>query len=226
MSPDELFKRPRKILALWAGVLVLFVGVLAGADYGLYAYVKHQDAHDYRQFLAKASADWDAPGFSAAESKTAIDRAVALAPKRPEPRVLLGHLHYRLRHWEEAIAAYEAAIARGSEDTGVRQNLVWCHIERGRHGEAARIGKESIASGHGSPVLDRYVGEAHYRAGQHAQARPYFEAALKAYPNDQHLMAKLLAVHQATGDDARAAEMAARISETEARIAALGGGGP
>ena len=226
MTAPARFASPRHALLAWICALGLLAALTAAADFALLGFARARDARDFRRPLAQVTASWDTPEFSAATAKAAIGRAIELAPERPEPRVLLGHLRYRLGHWQLAITAYQDAIALGTQEAGIRQNIVWCYIELGDYDTAAEFGERALAEEHNGPLLHRYTGEALSRAGNNAEACGHFERALEASPEDRHLMYRLIDVYQALGGDAEAEAMEARISDAEARLGAIGNGVP
>lgn len=226
MTAPELYASPHRVLWAWTAALGALLGLLVAADVALGTIARHREERDYRRPLAEVAAQWERPGFSPTEAKRAIDQALDLAPDRPEPHVMLGHLHYRLGHWAQAIAAYERALACGAREVGLHQNMVWCRVELGDYDGAAELGLRALDADQADPLLHRYTAEALFRAGRFAEARPHYEAALANSPEDRHLMNRLVEVYLALGEIEAARSMETRISEAEARLGTLGVNGP
>lgn len=206
-----IYQHPRRIFAAWAGVLALVIAMLGASDAAMLRYAEQRRAADYRTYVDEAGSLIERGRY--AEAEEAVRKAISLAPDRPEPREVLGHLRYRMKRWEDAIDAYNEAIARASHDEGIRQNLVWSHIELKQFDEAARIGEFCIREGYRGAILPRYIAEAHYRAGKFEQAIPFFEAALLAYPGDLYLLDHLRQALLRTGQRTRAEAVAAAMAD-------------
>jgi tetratricopeptide (TPR) repeat protein len=206
-----VYKHPLRIFLAWGAVLALVIAALGASDVAMLRYAEQRRAADFRTYVDQAGSLIERGRYVEAES--AVRKAISLAPDRPEPREALGHLRYRMKRWEEAIEAYNEAIARASRDEGIRQNLVWSHIELQQFEEAARVGEFCIREGYRGAVLPRYIAEAYYRAGKFEQAIPFFEAALLAFPNDLYLLDHLRNALLRTGQRTRAQEVAAAMAE-------------
>jgi len=211
-------KWSRTVLVVWAAALALGVAGLIGLDTGIRAYAFQRQAQDYEYHLAKAAQRIEAHKLQ--EARPFVDRALELAPLRPEPHVMLGHLLFRSKNWREAIEAYGRAIELHSQDTGIVQNVVWAYIELGQFEQAAAIGEEALKKGLRAPALSRYIAEAYFRARQYQKAIPHLRNALEQYPGDRYLMDHLRQAYQRTGQDKQAEGMAERIAELEATVAA------
>ena len=147
-----------------------------------------------------------------------LERARELAPDRREPYEITGHLHYDLKQWEKALAAYRKAIEKGGRDPHLYGRVMWCLMHLRRHDEAAEVGLAALERGLDTPNLRRYIGEAYRRAGKPEQAISFFEAALTETPNSIDLMNNLVAAYRAAGREQEADELAERIDEAQALL--------
>jgi uncharacterized protein HemY len=208
----NVFNHPRRVLAFWAALLVIAVGLLGLTDYGMRSWSAAQKATDYRYYLTKAGAALEAGNYSLAQQY--LSQAVSQAGYIPEVYVMMGHLHFRMKNWPRAFEAYMHAIEKGDDDVGIRQNAVWALIEQEKYEEAVVLGKRFIEEGKVGSLLHRYIGEACFRLQRYADSIPYFEHALEQQPNDPYLLARLSRALEATGETARAQEYSRMLSET------------
>jgi tetratricopeptide (TPR) repeat protein len=81
-----------------------------------------------------------------AEAKASLERALALDPKQPEARELLGRVLYRQGDLDSAIRAFDAMVEDGAADADITETL-----ERWRR-EAALRDRMHVAVGHGVTV--------------------------------------------------------------------------
>lgn len=213
MSARPPFTDTRKVLTIWAALLIAGLVLVEGFTVALDRHAQRLRENDYRTYLGAATRFIDQNDFPSAMAE--IEKARGKAPNAPEPYIIAGHVHYRLKHWEQAISSYDLAIVRGSRDEGIRLNTVWAFIELERYDEAVRLGKQAMVQGFSGPGLPRYIAEACFRAGQPVDSIAYFELALEGYPNDLYLLDHLKQAYNATGRDADAQKMEDRIAEVE-----------
>lgn len=215
--------KSRKVLVAW--IVLIAVGFLAAEGLTLLLARHGRDLreNDYRTYLGLAAEFIAKNDFSRALAE--VREAKRKAPQAPAPYVIAGDIHYQLKHWDKAIAEYDRAFERKSQEAGPRLNKVWALIELGKNDEAAAFGKQAMADGYRSPAMARFIAEAYSRAKKHAEAVPHYEEALQGYPNDLYLLEHLRQCFVATGQTDRAKEMSNRITDVEAsinRIAASG----
>jgi len=215
MSSPPLLN-PRGILLLW-GLLVLAGFIAAqGVTAALGRYAAGMREQDYRTYVVAGTDAMNRFDFAAALEQA--NEAKRKGPNAPEPFGLAGHIHYQLKQWRQAIVEYKQAIIRGSRDEGVPLNTVWALIELQQYEEAVTIGKAAVASGFTMPALYRYIAEACFRSGKLVDAIPYYEEALKGYPNDLYLLDHLRQAYRSAKRLEKAEEMRARIADIEASL--------
>jgi len=208
--------RARKTLLLWCAAVLLLLAFTEAINLGLRTFARERRANDYRTYLATANDlinryDYPAALSQVAESKRRNSKA-------PEPYAIEGHIRYQLKQWNMAINEYKTAIAQGSREEGVFLNLIWALIELNRYDEAAALGEKTITAGFTVPALPRYTAEAYFRAGKKVEAIPFYEMALKGYPNDLYLLDHLRQAYRAANQLEKAKEMQARIADIEASL--------
>ena len=215
----------RRAFRIWYAFLAIGLCVVIAVNVALALHIGRVREWDYRVYLDEASKDVERNDLVVAAAH--VEDALLRAPTQPEPHVMLGHIEYRLHHWERAIVAYRNAIERGSQDLGIRANIVWCLIEMKRYGEASARGRQMLDEGLSSPLLLRYIGEAEFRAGRLPAAIPYFEAALEAAPDDLYMLECLgQALAAVGGQQEKAARVQERIEKIRARFEQLGATSP
>ncbi len=211
-----IFEKPRKALMTWTAVLVALLALTEGLNYGLRSIAEERRASDYRTYLATATDLIDQYDFPAALAQ--IEDAKRKGPNAPEPYAMAGHVRYQLKQWNQAITEYQGAITRGSREEGVFLNVVWALIELKRYEEAAALGIKTINAGVSLPALPRYVAEAYFRDAKTAEAIPYYEKALKGYPNDLYLLDHLCQSYKAAGQLEKMKDIQTRITDIEASL--------
>jgi tetratricopeptide (TPR) repeat protein len=206
----------RKTVLLWCAAVVLLLVLTEAVNVGLRAFARERRVSDYRTYLVAATGLMNQYDYMAALSQ--VEDAKRRNADAPEPYALAGHIRYQLKQWNQAIQEYKAAIAHGSREEGVFLNVVWALIELNRYEEAAALGKKTITAGFSVPALPRYTAEAYFRDGKKAEAIPFYEMALKGYPNDLYLLDHLRQSYRAAGQLDKAKEMQARIADIEASL--------
>lgn len=210
------FKNVRRVLTLWAAILVAgLVGAEAFTS-GLAIHARHVRDKDYRTNLAAAAESMDSNDVAGALRQ--VEEALRKAPDASQPHVVAGDIHFRLKRWEQAIAAYERALAKGSRVVGTKLNTVWALIELKQYDRAVAFGEGSVAEGKDAAALSRYIAEAHLRAGRPVDAIPHLERALEGYPDDRYLLDHLERGYVRAGREEDAEKVRGRIAEVQASL--------
>lgn len=139
--------------------------------------------------------------------------ATKLDPTRRSGWVELGRTRLALDKNELAVAALQRALTTGEPDAYCESMLGMALMRLKRGGEAI-IHLERAVSLDPSDVLAAYnAGQHHQNVDQPTKALPFFELVAKSDPNDWHVRAKLVQMHQALGQaperDARRREVLA-----------------
>ncbi|MCX5759627.1 MAG: tetratricopeptide repeat protein [Candidatus Hydrogenedentes bacterium] len=200
----------------WITLLMIAVVFAEGVTFSLQVHGRHMREKDYRTYLTKAIAFLSQNSY--ADALVQAEEAIRRAPERPEPYIMAGHVHYRLKNWERAISAYETAVAKGSEDEGARLNTTWALVELKRYDDAIAEAKKAMAAGFTSATFPRYLAEACWRAGRIADAIPFLEQSLNGFPNDLYLLDHLRQGYAAINQPAKAAEVQAKATDIEASL--------
>ena len=209
----ETIENPRRVYVVWGLILAGLLAAGVAGNVGLSAVVAHlreADPDFHRVAADRLLAQKDYAG-----AKLELDKALELAPNMPELYVLRGHLFYEVGQWEEAMKAYETAIATGSANPYLYGRVLWCLVNLKRYEEAAAFGRSSIEQGHGTAALKRDTADAFVRSGKPAEAIPFIEAALKDSPKSIDLMDRLVAAYRATGQQDKADRMQQRLAEAQ-----------
>jgi tetratricopeptide (TPR) repeat protein len=206
-------KNPRLLFPVWAAILAAML--LAGIAYnlGLARYVANVRARDPGADLAAAARLIEQNDALGAFAHLAA--AARKAPDSPELYRLRGDGYFHLKRWEEAFVAYQEAIRRGSRNESMRLKALNALLQLGRRQEAVDFGKRCLAEGFTYRTFPRYIAEAYRALGKHAESVPFYEAALKGYPNDLYLMEHLAQAYRLTGQGDKAEAMQRRIADTD-----------
>lgn len=207
------FKRPRTVFALW-GVLLAASCVLAvGANFTLAGHVQRLRAADPRTYLAEAERRIGRDDLDGAFEQ--IDQAIARAPSYAEAYRMRGLLLFRQKRFKEAFDAFQQAIDRGSRDEDMRIKAMNALMQMKQTRKALAFGKKCISEGYRYPTFPRYMAELSRTLGRPGDAAKYYEEALKGYPNDLFLMARLAQAYRTIGVPKKAEELERRITEAQ-----------
>jgi len=209
-------------MLMWSLLLAVVLVLTVVGNLLTIGYVKASRERDPRMYLEAADQLRRRHDITGALEQ--LDEAFRLAPNSPLAYKVSGDLHYQLKQWDRAVEAYKRAIELGSTDQGVRTNTVWSLIEMAQYEQAVEFGRLCIAQGYGHVTLVRYVGEAYFRAGDHAAAIPFLEKVLEKNPNDLYIMERLRQAYKATGNHEQAKATEVRIADIEATIDSLAAG--
>lgn len=116
--------------------------------------------------------DWPA-------AKTALQKAVRLAPDQPE---VLNHLGYAMLERGDDLAEATKLIARAStldpDNVAITDSLGWAMFLRGQTREAIALLERAVANGAAEAEINEHLGDAYWKAGRKVEARYAWEAAL------------------------------------------------
>ncbi len=105
-------------------------------------------------------------------------RVMDLKPNDPSAQFYLGLVQLRQERWHDALATFEAAVARPGATAAVYHNLAYALERLGRLAEAQRALQEASARSHGaSPQIETSIGIVALRSGDLAAADEALTAA-------------------------------------------------
>jgi len=216
MEPTP-FANPRRLLLRWALAWSLGLALWLGYQLAVHQYVRHVRATSPWTYL-RAAANLDA-NHDWMGALAMLEEAARRDPASPVPYERAGLLYYeRGNLYEKALEQYREALQRGSKSVDVRGKIIWCLIHLKRYRAAAEFGEVCIKEGIDSPYFPRFVAEAYRRAEEHAAAIPYWEEALKRFPNDLYLLERLSQSYKAVGETGKAEGLRQRIEAIEGRL--------
>jgi len=179
------FQKPKAAFALWGALLASSFAVAVAANLALAGHVQQ------------------------------IEKAIERAPANPAPYRLRGLLLFRQKHFKEAFDAFQQAIDRGSRDEDMRIKAMNALMQMKQTRKALEFGKKCIDAGYRYPTFPRYMAELSRALGRPGDAAKYYEEALKGYPNDLFLMARLAQAYRTIGVSKKAEELERRITEAQ-----------
>lgn len=124
-----------------------------------------------RGSVLEQTGDW-------AAARPMVERAVALAPDRPDALNLLGYA--MLQHGGDVTAA-TALIERASrlapDDPAITDSLGWAYFRQGRLAQAIAALERAAAGEPGDSEINEHLGDAYHAAGRGFEARHAWAAA-------------------------------------------------
>jgi len=125
------------------------------------------------------------------EAKAAAERALALAPQRPEVLNFLGYSE--IEHGED-IARASALIARASalapDDPSITDSLGWSWYVRGDLDRAIPLLEQAARNAPAAADINEHLGDAYWKGGRKLDARYAWRAALVGADDKQALRLK------------------------------------
>lgn len=213
----ETTPHSRRILVLWGAALAVGFSALWGSNLALPEVIERVRAQDYRTFLVAADR-----AMKRNDLPTALDnlrRAFEIAgPNNPEPHKVAGDVYHHFHKWQEAVEAYRKAMTLGNRDPGPRLNAVWALVQLERYREAVAFGRAARDDGFGQPGLLRSIAEAYRRQGDPVAAIPFYEQALRGFPNDLYLMGQLVQAYDYAGLEEKAGKMRTRMDNVQSTV--------
>jgi predicted O-linked N-acetylglucosamine transferase (SPINDLY family) len=132
-------------------------------------------------------------------ARAAWQRALALAPRDPEAHFRIGDFERRRGNHGAAIVAYEAALASGSHNPVLLNNLGLSLQEQGRLDEAVRFFAEAAEREPALAQAHANLGDALRRQHRYADAIGAYTRALALQPNVAQLWRNLGACRHRSG---------------------------
>jgi tetratricopeptide (TPR) repeat protein len=120
-----------------------------------------------------------------AETKVALEQALALEPEQP---LLLNFLGYTELERGENLESAEAMIAKASElapdNASITDSLGWAQFKRGKVSEAIETLQKAAESDPDQAEIQEHLGDALYKSGRRFEARYAWNAALVTAEDD------------------------------------------
>jgi tetratricopeptide (TPR) repeat protein len=205
----------RRILVIWATIVLAGYAVVLLSNVPLLRYGQYLREHDYRTYLAAADETMKLGDLTGALQR--LERAFELAPADASlPYKVSGDVYYNFRKWDLAVAAYEKAVTLGDREVGVRQNVVWSLVQLKRYREAIDTAEKALAEGFTYPGLTRSLAEAYAASGDDTAAAACYEKAAKDTPDDPYILERLRQVCLRLGNTAQAEALRTRVEELQA----------
>jgi tetratricopeptide (TPR) repeat protein len=164
------------------------------------------------------------------------DPAPSAAPAAAADAYLSGRNHHLARRYDEARAAYQAALRADPGHVDARNGLATLHAEQRDFAAAVRIWREltaslNMGSGPGKAYLFSNLGHAYFLSGDYDQALVALEKACLLDPLNHRSWQLLGETLGKLGQEGRAAQMlrqaeALRRHDLRADLAAVGGQTP
>ena len=208
---EALYRHPRRALFTWFSVLLLAMGLVAASNMVFFRRAEVMREESAWTYLKRAEERRHANDWVGAVAL--LEEAARRDPEWPIPHEQAGMICYSQGgQWEKSLQYFLEALKRGSQSIDIRGKTMWSFIHLERFDDAAEFGIQCIRSeGQTSPDFPRYVAEAFFRGGKFTQSIPYFEDALKGFPNDMYLLEKLTYAYQQTGEQDKAEAIRKRI---------------
>jgi Flp pilus assembly protein TadD len=118
-------------------------------------------------------------------------RAAEIEPRLPDPFVAIGDTLLALGAVNEAILAYNSALARDGSDLPALRGLAKAYIETGRPELALAPLNQALSLSPDNPKLLVLLGVVRDVAGQHQQAQAYYQRGLQRAPGEPALTVDL-----------------------------------
>jgi Flp pilus assembly protein TadD len=127
-------------------------------------------------------------------------RAAEIEPRLPDPFVAIGDTLLTLGAVNQAIVAYNSALARDGSFVPALQGLAKAYVETGRPELALVPLNRALALKPGDPKLLVLLGVVKDVEGQHRQAQAYYRQGLQGAPGDPALTVDLALSLALSGD--------------------------
>ena len=151
-------------------------------------------------------------------SRYAINKALALAPKRVELLQLIIQLDGFKKDWAEAVTVTQKIIELSPQNTQARWQLAMAYYLNGQTELAVKAGDEAIAQGMTFNKLQQFAWYIQYYfedKKDYAKAAPLLEKAINLEPNELGLYIDLAQAYAKLGDFEKARLLAQQVAQTD-----------
>jgi tetratricopeptide (TPR) repeat protein len=145
---------------------------------------------------AEKKFDGNDPSWSDAIAQA--QQGVFLAPKNPHVQVVVAKLFEARGNYDQAVVAYQAAIAADPGYTPARSAIIMGNFRKGDIDGALKAAEDLVKSNPESPEANKMYGEFLARKGMYKEAIPHLEKATAAMPTNADAWAILAHSYHST----------------------------
>jgi predicted AlkP superfamily phosphohydrolase/phosphomutase/tetratricopeptide (TPR) repeat protein len=135
----------------------------------------------------------------------ALLEAEAMNPQLPGVYIQIGDTYRRLLQWQNAMSAYEKAVALDEDNARAYLGLSTVYRRLGHNQQTVDHALRAVSLLHRLPMAHFNLGVALVRSGDNERARLAFETALRFQPEMVNAHRYLAAIHRMEGGDAEKA---------------------
>ncbi|MDE2311651.1 MAG: O-antigen ligase family protein [Patescibacteria group bacterium] len=152
----------------------------------------------------------------------ALDRAVALAPSRIEPKFFQVQLAAVEGHKDQVIALSEAIVREVPENAEAKWRLALAYEDAGRKQDAVTLAEQALAQGYKPKLVQEIKWLINYYVDRQNFPKlvEMFQQAVKLSPGDSQLWASLAAAYAKVGDKPNAIAAAHKVQQLNPAAAA------
>ncbi|RMH68518.1 MAG: tetratricopeptide repeat protein [Gemmatimonadetes bacterium] len=163
--------------------LLVLVGVLVWSAQYVPGTIRWVDSQMAIVFAQRALQEGDQ-----AAALNWLQRCTSLNPQHTRAYRLMGEIFYFQKRWAEAVRAYEKAVAAGSTDAVMFNNLGWTLIEHDLDYEKGiEYAKRSLELDPDKAYTEDTLGWGYYKLGDYEQALYWVEKAYQRAPHEPEL---------------------------------------
>ena len=162
------------------------------------------------------------PGADYSQAIIAINKSIALAPKRVEPKYFLVPILTVQKKYKEAVALSEEILKIDHWSAEPKWRLALVYQDAGRHADALILAEEALKEGYHFKLAReaRWLINANVDSGNYQRAAELYEEIILLSPNDYQLYANLASVYAKLGQKDKAIKAAQKVLELEPRAKA------
>lgn len=116
-------------------------------------------------------------------ARAAIERALLLFPTHPLFYEFLGFIHYRRRHFRQAVVAYRQAVEHGAEHPENYQALAQCYLALGDMETALDFARASVQQASNEVEAHRFALEMALQCREYAMALEHAHELVRQQPS-------------------------------------------